>query len=182
MSVEGLETLMKSLRGLEEFQYVAHRAGWGLHAVSSLLKNSLDSLHTLVISTGGGSSRYIGTLRGFTVLKHVTVDTDMLVKNGKMQRFVDIMPASLETCTVAGNNTTKPMETQFLADLFRANFFFPRLRRISAEDSWGMRNIGQDRLKFQKEFPDSQIIQNVLKMRAKIILFGKLRVECIWRL
>ena len=152
MSVEGLETLMKSLRALKEFHYVAHRAGWGLHAVSSLLKNSLDSLHTLVISTGGGSSRYIGSLRGFTVLKHVTVDTDMLIRNGKMQRFVDIMPASLESCTVAGNNMTKPMETHFLADLFRVNFLFPRLKRICAEDSWGIRNIGTDRLRFQKEF------------------------------
>ena len=152
MSVEGLETLMKSLRGLKEFHYIHHRAGWGLHAISSLLKNALDTLQTLVISTGGGSSRYIGTLKEFKALKHVSIDTDMLIRNGKMQRFVDLMPASLETCTVAGNSLTKPIEDKFLADLFRPSFFFPFLKRISAEDSWGLRNIGKDRLKFQKEF------------------------------
>ena len=152
MSVEGLETLMKSLRALKEFHYIHHRAGWGLHAVSSLLKNSRQTLRTLVISSGGGTCRYIGTLREFTALKHVTVDTDMLIRQGKMQRFVDLMPASIETCTLAGNSLTKPAENRFLADLYRPSFFFPCLRKISAEDSWGMRNIGQDRLKFQKEF------------------------------
>ena len=152
MSVEGLETLMKSLRNLKHFRYVAHRAGWGLHAVSSFLKNSHDTLETLELLTGAGSSRYVGSLRAFTELQHVTLDTDMLIKNQKMQRFVDLMPASIVTCTIAGNNLTKPMADLFLAELFRPSFHYPCLESIFAEDSWGKRNIGQDRLKFQKEF------------------------------
>ena len=152
MSVEGLETLMKSLHNLHTFRYIHHRAGWGLHAISSLLKNARSTLHTLELSTGSGSSRYIGPLREFTALKHLTIDTDMLIKNGKMQRFVDLMPASIETCTIAGNNLTKPMRDMFLDDLFRPSFHYPHLKSIFAEDSWGRHNIGQDRLKFQKEF------------------------------
>ena len=152
MSVEGLETLMKSLHKLRHFRYVFHRGGWGLHAVSSLLKNARSSLETLELSTGSGSSRYVGPIREFTALKHVTLDADMLLNKGKVQRFVDLMPASLETCTIAGNNMTKQMQDMFLADLFRPSFYFPNLKSIFAEDSWGRRNIGQDRLKFQKEF------------------------------
>ena len=152
MSVEGLEMLMKSLRNLQSFRYVAHRAGWGLHALSALLKNALRTLHTLELSTGAGSSRYVGPLKDFTALKRVTVDTDMLIQRGKLQRFVDLMPASIETCTVAGNNLTRPMEEVFLADLFKPSFYYPHLKTIWAEDSWGKRNIGGDRLKFQKEF------------------------------
>ena len=151
MSVEGLEMLMQSLYSLKKFHYVAHRAGWGIHAVSSLLKNSLDSLETLVISTGSGSSRYIGRLKAFTALKHLTVDTDMLIRDGKMQRFIDIMPKSLETCTLAGNSLTKPRETRLLADMLRTDVAFPYLRRISVEDTWGMRNIGQLNINLQRE-------------------------------
>ncbi|KAL9103144.1 MAG: hypothetical protein Q9163_001788 [Psora crenata] len=152
MSVDGLETLMKSLRNLQSFRYVAHRAGWSLHNVSVLLKNARSTLHTLELSTGAGTARYIGPLKGFTALKHVTVDTDMLMQRGKIQRFVDLMPSSIETCTVAGNNLTRPLQDVFLADLFRPSFYYPHLRTIWAEDSWGKRNIGMDRLKFQKEF------------------------------
>ena len=120
--------------------------------MSSLLRHAKSTLHTLTISAGGGSCRYIGTLRDFTALRFVTVDTDMLIRNGKMQRFVDVMPASIESCTIAGNSLTKPMENRFLADLYRPSFFYPNLKKIFAEDSWGLRNIGQDRLKFQREF------------------------------
>ena len=152
MSVEGLETLMKSLHHLKHFRYVAHRAGWGAHSVSSFLKTAHDTLEILELSTGAGSSRYVGSLRAFTALQHVTLDTDMLMKNGKMQRFVDLMPASIATCTIAGNNLTKPMADLFLAELFRPSFHYPNLKSIFAEDSWGKRNIGHERLKFQKEF------------------------------
>ena len=152
MSVEGLETLMKSLKKLESFKYVAHRANWGLHALADLLRNSRDSLHTLEISTGSGSSRYVGTLRPFTALKHLTVDTDMVMKNGKMQRAVDILPASIERVTLCGNNLTEPQEQAFLADLYRPAFTYPCLKSIGVEDSYGRRSIGSDRLKFQKEF------------------------------
>ncbi|KAG8527602.1 uncharacterized protein KY384_007755 [Bacidia gigantensis] len=156
MSVEGLESLMKALRNLKHFRYVFHRANWGLHAVGALLKNAHSTLETLELSTGSGSSRYMGSLRQFSALKHVTVDADMLINKGKMQRFVDLMPASLETCTIAGNVMTKNMQELFLADLFRPSFYFPYLKSIFAEDSWGKRNIGQDRLKFQKEFHKQQ--------------------------
>ena len=152
MSVEGLETLMKSLRNLQSFRYVAHRAGCGLHAIGALLKNARPTLKSIELSTGSGSSRYIGSLKEFTTLKHVAVDTDMLKRRGKMQRFVDLMPASIETCVVAGNNLTKPMEELLLADLCRPSFSYPHLKNIWAEDSWGKRKIGQDRLMFQKEF------------------------------
>ena len=152
MSVEGLEILLKSLHKLQSFRYIHHRAGWGLHAVSTLLKNARSSLHTLEISAGCGSARYVGPLREFTALKHVSVDTDMLMKNGKMQRFVDLMPASIEICTIAGNSLTKPHEDRFLADLYRPSFHYPNLKKIFAEDSWGRKNIGQERLKFQREF------------------------------
>ncbi|KAL9124172.1 MAG: hypothetical protein Q9217_006474 [Psora testacea] len=152
MSVEGLEMLMKSLRNLQSFRYVAHRAGWCLYAISDLLKNARPTLHTLELSTGAGGSRYIGSLKEFTALKYVTVDTDMLIQRGKIQRFVDLMPASIVTCHIAGNNLTRPVEELFLADLFRPSFYYPHLKNIWAEDSWGRRNIGQDRLRFQKEF------------------------------
>ena len=152
MSTEGLTVLMKSLHNLQSFRYIAHHAGWGLHTISVLLASAQLSLHTLELSTGAGSSRYIGPLKIFTALKHLTVDTDMLIHRGKIQRFVDIMPASIETCTIAGNNLTRPAEDMFLAELFRPSFHYPYLRSIWAEDSWGKRNIGQDRLKFQKEF------------------------------
>ena len=152
MSVEGLEVLLKNSKHLKEFHYVAHRSGWGVHNVVSMLGSAQSSLQVLVISSGGGSPRYIGSLRSFTSLKHVTLDSEMVIQNGRMQRFVDLMPASLETCTIAGNNLTKPLEDRFLADLFRPSFSFPVLKKIYLEDSWGRKDIGRDRLKFQKEF------------------------------
>ena len=152
MSVEGLGTLMKSLKKIQSFKYVAHRGGWGLHAIAELLKEARESLHTLEISTGSGSSRYVGTLRPFTALKNIVLDTDMIMKNGKVQRAVDILPASIERVTLCGNNLTEPQEQAFLADLYRPAFTYPCLKSIGVEDSYGRRCIGSDRLKFQKEF------------------------------
>ncbi|CAF9940400.1 hypothetical protein IMSHALPRED_002013 [Imshaugia aleurites] len=152
MSVEGLEKLCNSIKALRSFKYIAHRAGWGLHRISDLLKNAGGTLEELVLSTGSGQSRFIGTLRGFRALKHVKVDTDMLFCRGKMSRAVDILPASIETATIAGNSLTRPHEEQFLSDLYRPSFSYPNLRKLQVEDSWGHRDIGKDRLKFQKEF------------------------------
>lgn len=152
MSVEGLEKLCDSIKGLRSFRYVAHRSGWGLHRISDLLKNAHPTLEELALSTGSGESRFIGPLRKFTALRHVTVDSDMLIQRGKMQRAVDVLPASIETATLAGNSLTRPFEEQFLADLYRPSFHYPNLRRLSVDDSWGKRDIGKDRLKFQKEF------------------------------
>lgn len=152
MSVEGLEKLCNSIKALRSFKYVAHRAGWGLHRITDLLKNARGTLEELVLSTGSGPSRFIGTLRGFTALKHVKVDTDMLFQRGKMSRAVDILPASIETAQIAGNTLTRPHEEQFLSDLYRPSFSYPNLRRLQVDDSWGYRDIGKDRLKFQKEF------------------------------
>lgn len=152
MSVEGLQKLCDSIKGLRSFRYVAHRASWGLHAISSLLRSAHSTLEELVISTGSGESRYIGPLRKFTALKHVTVDSDMMVNKGKMQRAVDMLPASIETTTLTGNSLTRGFEEHFLADLYRPSFSFPRLRRLSVDDSWGKRDIGKDRLQFQQEF------------------------------
>jgi len=152
MSVEGLEILLASLKNLRSFKYIAHRAGWGLHALSTILKPAHASLETLELSTGSGHARYIGSLRQFTALKKVNVDTDMLFKNSRMQRAVDILPASIETLTIAGNNMTRRLEDEFLAELYRPSFYYPALRNIWAEDSWGRRDIGKERLKFQREF------------------------------
>ena len=152
MSVEGLEKLCNSIKALRSFKYVAHRAGWGLHRISDLLKNARGSLEELVLSTGSGQSRFIGTLRGFTALKHVKLDTDMLFQRGKMSRAVDILPASIETATIAGNILTRPNEEQFLSDLYRPSFSYPNLRKLQVDDAWGYRDIGKDLLKFQKEF------------------------------
>lgn len=152
MSVEGLEKLCNSIRALRSFKYIAHRAGWGLHRISDLLRNARGTLEELVLSTGSGQARFIGTLRGFTALKHVKVDTDMLFQRGKMSRAVDILPACIETATIAGNNLTRPQEEQFLSDLFRPSFSYPSLRKIQVDDSWGHRDIGKDRLIFQREF------------------------------
>ena len=152
MSVEGLEKLCNSIKALRSFTYIAHRSGWGLHRISDLLKNARGTLEKLYLSTGSGPSRFIGTLRGFTALKFVKVDTDMLLQRGKMSRAVDILPASIETATIAGNNLTRPHEEQFLSDLYRPSFSYPHLRRLQVDDSWGHRDIGTDRLKFQKEF------------------------------
>ena len=152
MSVEGLEKLCNSIKALRSFKYVAHRAGWGLHRISDLLKNARGTLEELVISAGSGQGRFVGTLRGLTALKHVKVDTDMLFRRGKMSRLVDILPASIETATIAGNNLTRPHEEQFLSDLYRPSFAYPNLRKLQVDDSWGHRDIGQDRLKFQREF------------------------------
>ena len=152
MSVEGLEKLCDSIKALRSFRYVAHRAGWGLHRVAGLLKNARGTLEELVLSTGSGQSRFIGTLRSFTALRHLTVDSGMLIQRGKMSRAVDILPASIETATLAGNSLTKPFEEQFLADLYRPSFSYPNLRKLRVDDSWGLRDIGKDRLKFQKEF------------------------------
>ena len=152
MSVEGLEKLCGSVKGLRSFKYVAHRAGWGLHRIADLLKHARGTLEELVLSTGSGQSRFIGTLRGFTALKHLTVDSGMLIQRGKMSRAVDILPASIETATLAGNSLTRPFEEQFLADLYRPSFSYPNLKKLRVDDSWGLRDIGKDRLKFQKEF------------------------------
>jgi hypothetical protein len=152
MSVEGLEKLCDSITGLRSFKYVAHRAGWGLHRISDLLKSAHPTLEELVLSTGSGDSRFIGPLRKFTALKHVTVDTGMLIQRGKMQRAVDVLPASIETATLTGNNLTTVFQEHFLGDLYRPSFHYPHLRRLSVDDSWGKRDIGKDRLKFQKEF------------------------------
>ena len=152
MSVEGLEKLCNSIKALRSFKYIAHRAGWGLHRISDLLKNARGTLEELVLSTGSGQSRFIGTLRGFTALKHIKVDTDMLLKGETMSRAVDILPASIETATIAGNNLTRPHEERFLSDLYRPSFSYPKLRKIQVDDSWGHRDIGRDRLKFQREF------------------------------
>jgi len=152
MSVEGLEKLCDRIKGLRSFKYVAHRSGWGLHRISDLLKRAHPTLEELVLSTGSGDSRFIGPLRKFTALKHVTVDSGMLIHRGKMQRAVDVLPASIETATLSGNSLTPGYEEQFLGDLYRPSFHYPKLRRLSVDDSWGKRDIGKDRLKFQKEF------------------------------
>ncbi|MCJ1453137.1 hypothetical protein MMC28_003482 [Mycoblastus sanguinarius] len=152
MSVEGLEKLCSNIKALRSFKYVAHRAGWGLHRINDLLKNARSTLHELVLSTGSGEARFIGTLRGFTALRNVKIDSDMLIYRGKMQRAVDVLPASIETATLAGNSLTRPNEEQFLADLYRPSFSYPNLKRIMCDDSWGLKDIGKDRLKFQKEF------------------------------
>ena len=152
MSVEGLEMLMKSLRNLQSFKYTAHRAGWGLHAIADLLKEARSTLQTLEISTGSGSSRYVGSLRQFVALKNLTLDTDMIMRMGKIQRAVDILPSSIERVTLCGNNLTEPQEERFLADLYRPAFTYPCLKSIGVEGSYGRRQIGKERLKFQKEF------------------------------
>ena len=143
---------MKSLKHLQSFKYVAHRSRWGLHAVAELLQGARQSLHTLEISTGSGSAQYVGTLRPFMALKHLTLDSDMVMRNGQMQRAVDILPASIERVTLCGNNLTGPQEQSFLADLYRPAYTYPCLKSIGVEDSFGRRNIGSDRLEFQKEF------------------------------
>lgn len=152
MSVEGLEMLCKGITGLRSFHYVAHRGGWGLIRVSDVLKNAHLTLEELELSTGSGESHFIGSLRKFTALKHLTVDSGMLLSRGKMQRAVDILPPSIETATLAGNGLTSQLEEQFLADLYRPSYHFPKLKRLLVDDSWGKRDIGKDRLKFQKEF------------------------------
>lgn len=152
MSVEGLEMLCGSIKALRSFKYIAHRSGWGLHCISNTLKVAHSTLEELVLSTGAGESRYIGPLRVFTALKHLTVDSTMLVQRAKMQRAVEIFPASIETATLAGNSLTKPQEQQFLGDLYRPSFHYPNLRALYVDDSWGKRNIGKDHLKLQKEF------------------------------
>lgn len=152
MSVEGLEMLMKNLKNLQSFRYIAHRAGWGLHAVADLFKEASSTLHTLEISTGAGKSRYVGSLRPFTALRNLTLDTDMIMRMGRIQRAVDILPASIERITLCGNNLTEPNEERFLADLYRPAFTYPCLKSIGVEDSFGRRLIGRDRLKFQREF------------------------------
>ena len=152
MSVEGLEKLCDKIRGLRSFKYVAHRSGWGLHRISDLLRKAHATLEELVLSTGSGESRFVGPLRKFTALRHLTVDSGMLIQRGKMQRAVDVLPASIETATLSGNSLTRPLEEQFLEHLYRPSFSYPRLRRLSVDDSWGKRDIGKDLLKFQKEF------------------------------
>ena len=165
MSVEGLEKLCDSIRGLRSFKYVAHRSGWGLHRISDLLKNAHPTLEELVLSTGAGNSRFIGPLRKFTALRHLVVDSGMLIQRGKMQRAVDVLPASIETATLSGNSLTPPLEEQFLGDLYRPSFYYPKLRRLSVDDSWGKRDIGKDRLKFQKEFHKQQSSSWILRYR-----------------
>lgn len=152
MSVEGLEVFTRRLRKLQSFKYIAHCSGWCLHAVADLLKEARSSLQTLEISAGGGSSRYVGSLRQFTALRNLTLDTDMLMRNGRMQRAVDVLPASIEKVTLCGNNLTPPQEEKFLMDLYRPAFTYPRLKSIGVEDSYGRRLIGKDRLQFQREF------------------------------
>lgn len=165
MSVEGLEKLCDSITGLRSFKYVAHRAGWGLHRISDLLKSAHSTLEELVLSTGSGNSRFVGPLRNFTALKHVTVDSGMMVQRGKMQRAVDVLPASIETATLTGNSLTRAFEEHFLGDLYRPSFHYPNLRRLSVDDSWGKRDIGKDRLKFQKEFHKQSSPSWILRYR-----------------
>ena len=152
MSVEGLEMLMKRLRKLRSFKYIAHHARYPPHSLFQLLKSSLSSLQILEISSAGGSSRYVGSLRNFMDLRKVTLDTDMLMRNGRMQRAVDILPSSIEKVILSGNNLTPTQQQNFLMDLYRPAFTYPRLRCIGVEDSYGLRVIGADRLRFQKEF------------------------------
>ena len=55
---------------------------------------------------------------------------------GKMQRAVDVLPASAEYVTLTGNTLNREFEQQFLMDLYRPSFYYPRLRRLSVDDSW----------------------------------------------
>lgn len=165
MSVEGLEMLCGNIKALRSFKYIAHRPGWGFHRISETLKFARSTLEELVLSTGAGESRYIGPLRVFTALKHLTVDSSMLVQRGKMQRAVEILPASIETATLAGNSLTKPQEQQFLGDLYRPSFHYPNLRALFVDDSWGKRNIGKDHLKLQKEFHKQTSTSYMLRYR-----------------
>ncbi|MCJ1275845.1 hypothetical protein MMC21_003649 [Puttea exsequens] len=154
MSVEGLDVLCSSIKALRSFKYVAHRPKWGLHGINDVLKNARHSLEELVLSTSSGEGRFIGTLRKFTALKTITVDSSMFVSRAtrQMQRAVDVLPASIETATLAGNGLTPAQEERFLSDLYRPSFHYPNLKALYVDDSWGKRNIGKDRLKFQKEF------------------------------
>ena len=165
MSVEGLEKLCDSIKGLKSFKYVAHRAGWGLNRVSDLLRKAQLSLEELVLSTGSGDAQFVGSLRNFTALKYLTVDSDMLIYRGKMQRAIHILPPSIETAKVAGNCMTPPLEAEFLGDLYRPAFSYPHLRRLVVEDSWGEREIGNDRLQFQKEYHQQQSPSWMLRYR-----------------
>ena len=151
MSVEGLEKLCDSIKGLRSFKYVAHRSGWGLQRISDLLKKAHTTLEELVLSTGAGDSRCVGSLKKFTALKHLTIDTDMLMKKGKIIGAVELLPGSIETAVLAGNSLSPKLEEEFLHDLFKPSFFYPKLKKLSVENSWGLREIGKDRLSFQQE-------------------------------
>ena len=101
-----------------------------------MLKNAHSTLEELEISTGGGESRYLGSLRKFTKLKTLTIDSGMLIYRGKMQRAVDVLPASVELVTLTGNSLTRNFEEQLLMDLYRPSCHYPKLRRLSVDDSW----------------------------------------------
>ena len=152
MTPEGLQTLCKTIKGLRSFKYQAHRSGWGLHRISDLLSNAQSTLEELAISAGSGTGRFAGPLRSFTKLRHLEIDSDMLIKDGKIARAVDVLPASIETATLTGNGLNQKLEQEFLGDLYRPSYYYPTLRRLSVDDSWGKRDIGKERLNFQKEF------------------------------
>ena len=151
MSAEGLEILCGNVRDLRSFKYIAHRPGWGLQSICDVLKGAHDTLEELVLSTGSGESRYIGSLRLFKALKHASIDSGMLLHRNKMRRAVETFPGSIESATLTGNSLTKVREQQFLGDLYRPSFNYPKLRALYVEDSWGKRNIGKDYLTLQKE-------------------------------
>ncbi|KAL6719281.1 hypothetical protein ACLMJK_003520 [Lecanora helva] len=152
MSVEGLEKLCNRIKGLKSFKYVAHRSGWGLQRVGDFLKNARPTLEELVLSTGSGPSRFIGTLRDFTALKHLKVDSGMLIHKGNIMRAVLLLPRSIQTATLTGNSLTPALEEEFLADLYRVQYHYRNLDRLSVDDSWGLREIGKDRVRFQQEY------------------------------
>ena len=152
MSAGGLEVLLKPLKNLQVFKYIAHRSRWGLGDLAILLHEASGTLHTLEVSANSGTSRFVGNLKSFTALKILKLDTDMVIRNGKMQRAVDLLPASIECVTLCGNNLKKSQEQEFVAELCRPAYTYPYFKSIGVDDSYGRREIGKAQLRFQREF------------------------------
>ncbi|MCJ1393481.1 hypothetical protein MMC18_006356 [Xylographa bjoerkii] len=72
-----------------------------LEAASSTLENlTIDSHDTKV----DGRFGYVGSLCGFKVLKTISLDADLLIRDGKFQLPEDILPRSVEVLRVGLNS------------------------------------------------------------------------------
>ena len=133
LKLESLQRIIGSISDLQEFSY-DHKNRWGYdkirgvkygpvpfplgqhekkEIVQSLLQSASHSLTSLDLTehwdrTDDKEGHYMGSLRGFQVLKRIRVEYRMFVESGpkssafsaRTRRMVDVIPVSLESMTL----------------------------------------------------------------------------------
>ena len=90
----------------------------------ALLESASSTLEDLAINTHhntvDGRFNYIGSLREFKVLKTISLDADLLSRDGRFQHLEKILPSSVEVLRIGLHSTGQ--EFQDLPELKQAHF------------------------------------------------------------